>query len=59
MEYNPLLPEVRQDPYPYYAYLREEQPVYQVPGMGAYAVSRYDDVLYVLNHPEIFSSTGR
>jgi cytochrome P450 len=58
MEYNPVLPEVRQDPYPYYAWLREEQPVYQVPGMGAYAVSRYEDVNYVLNRPEIFSSTG-
>lgn len=58
MNYNPLLPEVKANPYPYYAQLREEAPVYQIEGLGAYAISRYDDVLYALNHPEVFSSEG-
>jgi len=57
MEYNPFLPEVRENPYPYFAYLREHAPVYQVPGVGFWAVSRYDDVLSIVKNPQMFSST--
>ncbi|MGH7965538.1 MAG: cytochrome P450 [Candidatus Binatia bacterium] len=57
MEYNPFLPEVRENPYPYFAYLREHAPVYQVPGAGFWAVSRYDDVLSIVKNPHLFSST--
>lgn len=56
MEYNPFLPEVRDNPYPYYTYLRQHAPAYQVPGIGFWAISRYDDVLYVLRNPQIFSA---
>jgi cytochrome P450 len=58
MEYNPNSPDVRANPYPYYAALRRDQPVYYVEGFAGYAVSRYDDVSHVLMHPEVFSSTG-
>ena len=58
MNYNPLLPEVKANPYPYYAELRREAPVYQVEGMGIYAISRYEDVMFAVNHPEVFSSEG-
>src|SRR5262245_42836783 len=58
-DYHPLLPEVRADPYPYYAALRRESPVHQIiPGMPFYCVTRYDEVLFVLQHPELFSSTA-
>jgi cytochrome P450 len=57
MDYNPFLPEVKADPYPYYAHLRRQAPVYQVEAAGLWAVSRYDDVLYVLRNPSLFSST--
>jgi cytochrome P450 len=58
-DYNPLKPEVRADPYPYYAALRRESPVHQiVPGLPYYTVTRHADVLFALQHPEIFSSTG-
>lgn len=30
MDYNPFLPEVRDNPYPYYAVLRQQTPVYEV-----------------------------
>jgi cytochrome P450 len=50
-------PNVRRDPYPTYAELREA-PVQQVGPMGAWAVTRYDDVQYALKHPELFSSTA-
>jgi len=58
MDYNPFLPEVRDNPYPYYAYLRQEAPVYQVPGIGFWAISRYEDVLFALKNPHLFSSAN-
>jgi cytochrome P450 len=57
-DFNPFDPATRANPYPAYARLREEAPVYQVPGVGAYAIARYEDVSQVLMHPEIFSSLG-
>ncbi len=56
MEYNPFLPAVKENPYPYYAYLREHAPVYRVEGLGCFAISRYDDVLSLLKNPKRFSS---
>jgi cytochrome P450 len=50
-------PNVRRDPYPTYAGLREA-PVQQVGPMGAWAVTRHDDVQYALKHPELFSSSA-
>ncbi len=58
MNYNPLLPEVREHPYPYYAYLREHAPVYWVESMPCWAVSRYADVDYIIRNPQLFSSAG-
>lgn len=56
MDYNPFVPEVRENPYPYYAYLRQHAPVYQLEGVGFWAVSRYDDVLPIFKNPQVFSS---
>jgi cytochrome P450 len=49
---------VAADPQPFYRRLRDECPVALVDGMesGVHIVSRYDDVRFVLRHPEIFSS---
>lgn len=57
MDYNPLLPEVQQNPYPYYAHLRRHAPVFLVESMGSYAISRYDDVQFVLRNYQLFSSS--
>ncbi|MGH7963107.1 MAG: cytochrome P450, partial [Candidatus Binatia bacterium] len=57
MDYNPFLPEVQTNPFPYYAYLREHAPVYQIPGVGFWAVSRYEDVFSILKNPRAFSSS--
>ncbi len=51
-------PEFRQNPYPLYARLRAEAPVCRVDPGDAWAVSRYDDVMFVLRNPQIFSSQG-
>ncbi|WP_437923950.1 cytochrome P450 [Sorangium sp. So ce291] len=56
--FNLLAPEVIEDPHPHYAALRERAPVCQVEPRGYWAVSRYDDVVHVLKHPELFSSAG-
>jgi cytochrome P450 len=47
-------PSVQEDWYPTYERLRSETPVYKVPGANLYVISRYDDVLYVLRHQELF-----
>jgi cytochrome P450 len=55
MEFNPFAPEFKADPYAVYAELRENAPVLQT-AMGFWAVSRYDDVCYVLKNAPLFSS---
>src|SRR5262249_27542438 len=54
--YEPFSEAVREDPYPYYAALRDEAPVYWAEGAHAWCVSRSDDVQLVLRSPELFSS---
>jgi len=57
MDYNPLAPEVMENPYPYYAYLREQAPVYWIAPLQAWALSRYADVDFALRNPQIFPSS--
>jgi cytochrome P450 len=56
MEYNPLLPQVQANPYPYYAELRRDNPVPWLGPVYCWAVSRYVDVDRALRSPQIFSS---
>ncbi len=58
MEFNPFSPQVREDPYPFYAGLRRHAPVCEVPALGCWAVSRYEDVISILKDPATFSSTS-
>lgn len=55
---NLLAPEVRANPYPYYAELRRTSPVCQVGPGEVWAVTRYDDVITVLKNPLRYSSEG-
>ncbi|MDI3283140.1 cytochrome P450 [Polyangium sp. 15x6] len=55
---NLLDPQVRANPYPYYAELRRAAPVSVVDPGEVWAVSRYDDVVSVLKNPSVFSSQG-
>ncbi len=58
-DYNPLDPNVRDNPYPYYAAMRRDSPVHQmIPGAPLFAVTRYADVLQILHAPEAFTSTA-
>ncbi|HEX8441177.1 cytochrome P450 [Archangium sp.] len=56
---NLMTPEVRSNPYPFYAELREHAPVCQVDPLGLWAVTRYEDALTVLKDPRRFSSSNR
>ena len=47
-------PDVQENWYPTYQQLRDHQPVYKVPGANLFVISRYDDVLYVLRHQDLF-----
>ncbi|HEX8822130.1 MAG TPA: hypothetical protein VF794_19540 [Archangium sp.] len=53
---NVMSPEFRADPSPFYARLRNE-PIQQVEPGGLWAVSRHEDVQYVLKNPKLFTST--
>ncbi len=55
-QYRPFDEANRANPFPVYERLRDESPVYRSDDPNAWVVSRYDDVLHVIKHPEIFSS---
>lgn len=54
--YDPLNPKVTDHPYPHYAQLREIAPVHYVESMNGYVISRWDDVMAVLQDGQTFSS---
>ena len=51
-----LSPENLRNPYPYYATLREEAPVYWNAKFDTWVVTSYQAVVWALRHPEYFSS---
>lgn len=55
-EYNPFAPEVKENPYPYYAWLRREHPVYRNERLGFWVLSRYEDIEAAARQPKVFSS---
>src|SRR3972149_777598 len=58
VQYNPFVPEIHANPYPLYRQLREEDPVHWSPLLESWILTRYDDVLEVLKHPQ-FSADRR
>ncbi|QRN92808.1 cytochrome P450 [Archangium violaceum] len=49
-------PEVMNNPYPYFAEMREKAPLFWNERLQAHILSRYEDVTYVLKNPALFSS---
>jgi cytochrome P450 len=49
-------PEVINNPYPYFAELREKAPLFWMKSLQVHVLSRYEDVVYVLKNPALFSS---
>jgi cytochrome P450 len=56
MDYNPLDPKVQENPYPYYAALRKDQPVAWIEPLQCWAISRFQDVDNAIKNPQVFSS---
>jgi cytochrome P450 len=55
-QYNPFDPAVVENPWDFHRALREEAPVYAVPGLGFFLVSTHAGVLEVVSDPRRFSS---
>ena len=57
LDFNLLEDETRECPFKYFQAIRHlDKPVYFMPEIQAWYVSRYEDVRYIKKHPEIFSS---
>ena len=56
VEYDPYAYEIHEDPYPTYARMREEAPVYRNDERNFWALSRYDDVMAGFRDSERFSN---
>ncbi len=57
LHYDPHSHALHEDPYPVYARLRDEAPLFRNEEHAFWAISRFDDVVRALQHPEIFTST--
>jgi hypothetical protein len=57
LEYDPFSYQVHEDPYPIYARLREEAPVYHNAARGFHALSRHADVLAAIKDTELYTNT--
>src|SRR6185436_12953388 len=56
VDYNPYRFETQHNPYPVYARLRDEEPVYYNPDLDFWALSRYADVLAAHKDPTTFDN---
>lgn len=50
------LDQLERDPYPMFAALQADEPVAFVPSLDMSLVTRWDDVVFVCEHPELFRS---
>ena len=55
LDFNLLEDETRECPFKYFESIRHlDKPVYFMPELKAFYVSRYEDVRYIKKHPELF-----
>jgi cytochrome P450 len=54
--WNPAAPETIENPFPFWAWLRKEAPVWEVPDAGYFTISRYEDLVEVSRDSGTFSS---
>ena len=55
--YQPTADEQLVDPFSAWAVARRETPVFFAPALGAYVVTRYDDICAITNDPQTFSNS--
>jgi cytochrome P450 len=56
--YDPLAPEIVADPYPTFNELRDAGPVFYLPELDHYIITRYDDIVQVLLDRETWSAAN-
>lgn len=54
--FSVLSDQFQENPYAYFSQLREEDPVHYEESIDSYFISRYHDVRYILQHPDIFTT---
>jgi hypothetical protein len=57
--YNPMMPEILEDPYPIYKQLRAEAPAYYCEEYDCWALSRFDDIWDQSGDNESYSAAQR
>jgi cytochrome P450 len=57
-DYDPLAPSTLRDPYPVLTRLRDEGPVFYLPALDHYIVTRYDEIEQVLLDRETWSASN-
>jgi cytochrome P450 len=58
IEYDPYMPEIKEDPLPIYARMREECPIYPLERWGGWALTRFQDIWDFASHGEYLSSAN-
>lgn len=58
IEYDPYMPEIKEDPLPVYARMREECPIYPLRRWDGWALTRFADIWELCNHGEFLSSAN-
>ncbi len=59
VDYNPLMPEILEDPLPVYRRLRDEAPAYYVEEFDCWALSRFEDIWEQSGDNESYSAALR
>ena len=58
VEYDPYMPEIKEDPLPIYQQMRRECPIYPVERFDAWALTRFEDIWTVCQDGDYFSSAN-
>jgi hypothetical protein len=58
MEFDPFWPECLKNPYPFFKWMRENEPVYTARRLGIPIITRYEDVERALHDYGLYSSAG-
>jgi cytochrome P450 len=56
VHYDPYLPEIKEDPYPIYARMRAEAPVYYIENWDAWALALFEDIWQASQDAEHYST---
>lgn len=54
--FKPFAPEYVADPYKFFAYARDREPIFWSPEMDCWVVMKYDDIVKIFQDPETFSA---